>query len=182
MVEVELLQILQSISYIAGATGVCAAAIYYIISLRNSQKNMKLTLETRQAQLFMQIYSAFCSDPIQRARIDIANRSYRDYDDFESKYGYIGNPEAYLHHSTLSFFYEGIGVLVFRKLIDPSLVDDLMSGSIIGYWETMRPYYLEYRTRFDWPQIAEYVEHLYDRIKPIAEKQKAELKRPASMK
>ena len=182
MVDVELIQILQSISYIAGATGVCTASIYYIINLRNSQKNMRLTLETRQAQLFMQIYSTFCSYPIQKARNEMGKWSFRDYDDFQSKYGDAVNPEAYLHHSSLSFFFEGIGVLVLRKLIDPSLVDDLMSGPIITYWEKMRPFYLEYRVRFDWPQFGEYIEYLYNHIKPIAEKQKVELKKFASLK
>ncbi len=182
MVEAELLQILQSVSYIAGATGVFTASIYYIINLRNSQKNMQLTLETRQAQLFMQIYSTFCSDHIQKARNEMAMWSYRDYDDFQSKYGYDVSPEAYQLHSSFSFFLEGVGVLVFRKLIDASLVDDLMSGPIITYWEKMKPYYLEHRVRFDWPQFGEYIEYLYNHIKPIAEKQKVELKKSASIK
>jgi len=177
MVELETIQILQSISYIAGATGVCVAAIYYVISLRSSRKNTQLTLETRQAQLFMHIYSTFCSDYIQKARNEVSKWSYRNYDDFQSKYSYDVNPEAYQLHSSLSFFFEGIGVLVLRKLIDPSLVDDLMSGPVITYWEKMKPYYLEYRTRFDWPQFGEHIEYLYNHIKPIAEKQRIELKK-----
>ena len=177
MAELEIIQLLQSISYIAGATGVCIAAIYYVINLRNSRKSMQFTLETRQAQLFMQVYSTFCSDHIQRARNEVSKWSYRNYDDFQSKYGSDVNPEAYQLHSSLSFFFEGIGVLVLRKLIDPSLVDDLMSGPIITYWEKMRPLYLEYRTRFDWPQFGEHIEYLYNHIKPIAEKQKIELKK-----
>jgi hypothetical protein len=182
VIELEIIPILQSISYIAGATGVCIAAIYYVVNLRNSQKTMQLTLESRQAQLFMQLYSTFCSDYIQKARNEVSKWSYRNYDDFQSKYSYDVNPETYQLHSSLSFFFEGIGVLVSRKLIDPSLVDDLMSGPIITYWEKMRPYYLEYRARFDWPQFGEYIEHLYNHIKPIAEKQKTELRKAPSLK
>ena len=41
MVEAELLSTLQSISYIAGATGVCIAAIYYIQILRNAERDKR---------------------------------------------------------------------------------------------------------------------------------------------
>jgi hypothetical protein len=43
MVDIALLQ---SVSYIAGAFGVCVAAIFYVLNLRISQRNMKQTLET----------------------------------------------------------------------------------------------------------------------------------------
>jgi len=44
---------LQSLSYVAAATGVCLAAIYYTVTLWNQQRNQKETLETRQTQLYM---------------------------------------------------------------------------------------------------------------------------------
>ncbi|MCX6654296.1 MAG: hypothetical protein NTY03_04145, partial [Candidatus Bathyarchaeota archaeon] len=61
------LALLQSISYMAGALGVCVAAIFYVLNLRISQKNQEInqrnqelslknqqqTLETRQAQMFL---------------------------------------------------------------------------------------------------------------------------------
>jgi hypothetical protein len=47
------LVVLQSVSYIAGATGVAIAAVFYVLNLRINQKNqeisqrnMKQTLET----------------------------------------------------------------------------------------------------------------------------------------
>jgi hypothetical protein len=48
------LALLQSISYIAGAFGVCVAAIYYVMTLRTQQTNLKTTQETRQMQLYIQ--------------------------------------------------------------------------------------------------------------------------------
>ena len=50
------LALLQSVSYIAGALGVCVAAFYYVMTLRVQQNNMKTTLETRYAQTFTQWY------------------------------------------------------------------------------------------------------------------------------
>jgi hypothetical protein len=39
------LALLQSASYIAGALGVCVAAIFYVLNLRISQRNQELTLK-----------------------------------------------------------------------------------------------------------------------------------------
>jgi hypothetical protein len=54
---------LQAVSYIMGSLGVFVAAIYYVYNMRISQKNQELalkaqeqTLETRQAQLLMNLY------------------------------------------------------------------------------------------------------------------------------
>ncbi len=162
-------QFLQTVSIMVGIA-------YYVMSLRNQEKTQRQTLETRQAQLFMQIYLTFTNPSFQQAYNEIKKWTYENLDDFDKNYGYDVNPESYKYHSSLSFFFEGVGVLVMRKLIDPALVDDLMSGPVIAYWEKMKPYYVEYRTRFDWPQIGEYIEYLYNNIKPIAERQKTELK------
>ena len=75
----------------------------------------------------------------------------------------------------INAYLEGIGVLMKKGLIDPSIVDDLMSGVIIRYWEKYEPLILEYRKRYDWPQSDEYVEYLYNKIKPIASRQRKEL-------
>lgn len=73
-------------------------------------------------------------------------------------------------------FYEGIGVLVKRKLIDVNLVDDLMSGFILRSWEKIEPIIKEFRERENWPQAWEWIEYLYHQIKPIVEEQHPELK------
>ena len=178
------LTLLQSVSYIAGALGVCVAAIFYVLNLRISQKNQELSLksqqqnlETRQAQLFMPIYSTFYSNEFLKAFYEIMTWSYDNYDDYVAKYGYTANPDAAILHAKVNMYLEGIGVLVKRELIDPSLVDDLMSSIVVGYWEKYRPYVYDYRVRRDLHQMSEYVEYLYNQIKPIVERQHGELKK-----
>jgi hypothetical protein len=46
------LALLQSVSYIAGALGVCIAAFYYVLNLRNTRK-------TQELQVFMQVFDRF---------------------------------------------------------------------------------------------------------------------------
>jgi len=153
---------------------VCIAAIFYILNLRISQRNQELTLkaqqqtlETRQAQLFMPIYSVFYSEWWQEAYRSFMDATFEDYDDYEAKYGFQANPDAYVLHHRAETYLEGIGVLVKRGLIDPSFVDDLMSSAITNFWEKFRPSFLEHRVRRNHPQNSEYVEYLYNRIKPI---------------
>ena len=69
-----------------------------------------------------------------------------------------------------------MGVLVNRKLIDVSFVDDLISGLIIRYWEKMEPIIDDAREKMDYPQLAEWTEYLYREIRTIAEEQHPELK------
>ena len=178
------LVVLQSISYIAGATGVAIAAIFYVLNLRISQRNQELTLkaqqqtlETRQAQLFMPIYSAFYSEWWHRALTSFLDATFDGYDDYKAKYGFQANPDEYILHGRVESYLEGIGVLVKRGLIDPSFVDDLMSSAITMFWEKFGPILLEYRVRMNYPQRGEYVEYLYNQIKPIVESQHPELRK-----
>ena len=71
-----------------------------------------------------------------------------------------------LFHSTANFF-DGIGVLVEHKELDPTLVEELMSSWIIWFWEKFGSIIIEYR-KVSYPQYLEKVEFLYNKIKPLA--------------
>jgi hypothetical protein len=153
--------------------GVLAGFTYYAITVRNSQRMQKMTLETRQAQLFMQIYDRWASKEITQMEMEFRDWEWNNFEDFESKYA--SDIESLSLRSVLGKYYEGIGVLVKRGLIDPTLVDDLMSSAILIYWEKFGSIIEEWRERLGFPQAAEYQEYLYNEIKAIAEKQHPEL-------
>jgi hypothetical protein len=167
MIDLVMLQVVRDLVAIFG---VIAGLTYYIMTVNNQNR-------TRQAQLFMPIYSRFQEKDFMRQFSDITNIwDWTDFDDFSEKYGPNTNPEAYSSWLMVLTYFEGVGVLVKRKLIDPYLVDDLMSGLIIRLWEKSKSYIIGVRKLRKWPQFAEYVEYLYNEIKPIAEKQHLELK------
>jgi len=97
---------------------------------------------------------------------------YKDYDDFIEKFGPETNPDAYFRLSSIGTYYEGIGVLVKRNLVDPYLVDDLMSGRILQYWEAMGPFLKKLREITGDYEAGEYAEYLYKVIKSIQDKQR----------
>jgi hypothetical protein len=138
-------------------SGVVVAAIVGLRQLSNLVAN-------RQAQLFMQLYDRFSREEFLNEFIEVMALQWVDFEDYWQKYGLDNNRDATLKIHSVGNFFEGIGVLVKRRLIKIELVDDLMSGSIIRYWEKMMPVIIEQRKKFNWPQAYEWTEYLYNKI------------------
>jgi hypothetical protein len=78
----------------------------------------------------------------------------KDYDDWFPDYG------------TLLTFFEGLGILVKKGLIDISLVEDLLANRIIWFWEThMEPTIDTTRTFTRDPTQYDHIEYLYHEMK-----------------
>lgn len=154
--------------------GVIAGFTYYVMTVRNTRRNQELQLETRQAQLFMQIFNRQYEIDQRKSLHLLNNIEYKDSDDFNEKYGSENNPDTYFRVESLGTYFEGIGVLVKRNLVDPFMVDDLMSGRIIDFWEAVGPWILDYRERTGDYERSEHVEYLYHVIKSIQDKQRIE--------
>lgn len=156
---------------------ITASIIYYASILRNANKTQQMQLETRQAQLFMYIYDRWSSSDYNRHFFALREWEWTDYEDFMDRYGGDKNPDIYFHFGSIGTFFEGIGVLVKRKLVDPTLVDDLISNSVIFFWEKFGESIIkERRVRDNFPQLYEWVEYLYNIVKPIRDSQHPELK------
>jgi hypothetical protein len=140
---------LQTVLQVIPAISVSIAAIYYALTLRRAEKDRQTTIETRQAQLFMQIRDKWDMNMIRR-RFEIMSWEWDDYNDFIEKYGPDTNPDAWSNLISMAQFFEGIGVHVKRGFINPALVDDLLSGPIMQFWEKTRPFFVEMREVMKW--------------------------------
>ena len=165
------------VALILTGLGLIVSILYYTFTLQNSNQTQKQQLETRQAQLFMDIYNHWNTPEFWKNFWTIMDLEYTDYDNYIEKYGRHTDPEGYSKIMSLFSFYEGLGVLVKRGLIDPYFVDDLLGGTIVYYWEKMMPIFREMRVRTDYPQVATMIEYLYEVIKPIATAENIELLR-----
>ena len=117
--------------------GILVGVFYYIMTLRNTRKNQQMQLETRQAQLFMPIYETTRNPEFRKQMQEIWQQSWTDHNDFLDKYGPDTNPEAFAIRTAVCSYFEGIGVLVKRDLVDISMVNDLVATSIITTWEKL---------------------------------------------
>ena len=106
---------------------------YHIMTLRNQSK-------TRKTQLFMEVYNKF-NDSVEKTQEFMAfNRlEFDGYEDFIQKYSWESNPRVRAQLYYMMMFYEGIGLLVKRGLIDIEMVEDFMSGVIMGFWGRYGP-------------------------------------------
>jgi len=147
----------QTISVSLAALGFLVAATYYTLTLRNQNR-------TRQAQLFMQIYGVFRTEEFQDYITEIVSWKWNDYDDFMKRYGPTTNPKAWHALGSVAGYFEGIGLLVNKKLIDISLVENLMSTHVIFFWEKIKPLSVDMRRNLNRPQIDVWKEYLYNEI------------------
>ena len=150
------LALLQTVSYIAGALGVCVAAIYYVLNLRVQQTNMKNTLDTRQAQLFMQVYQEQSTSEFLRLWDDAMNRSEDDIERLWSTKS-VYNDAPYI---AVTKYFEGIAVLLKKHLLDIDLVYEVMPTMIMSFWLKYEPHIESARERLNMPQAARNLEYL----------------------
>lgn len=147
---------IQTVSIVLASASVIAGVIYYAFQIRNQTK-------TRQTDLVMKLYSNFNSLEFQKTWEEILKREDNDVHNYHKKYGLA---EAL----TVGMFFEGIGILLKRKLIDIELVDDMFTSPIKMTWEKMRNTTLEARKVRNQPEIFEWFEYLYNELQKREQK------------
>jgi hypothetical protein len=152
---------ISTVSIAIASAGVFIAAIYYILQIRHQ-------IKLRQTDLIMRLYSTYGSPEFQEAEMKAYNMTYTDYDDYVSKYEPIS--EGKVAWNSHAAFFEGIGVLLHRQLIDMELVDDLFSTPVISTWEKIEPLVKARRERLKRPQIWEWFEYLYNEMQKREQK------------
>ena len=92
-------------------------------------------------------------------------KEFKDYHNYEKWYEWSDFIEVGL-------FFEGVGILLNRKLIDIGLVDDLHSYIVKTTWEKIKRVVEDVRKHNNAPQIYEWFEYLYNEMQK-REQQKA---------
>ncbi len=166
---------LQTISVTIGILTACISVVIgvvnQILSRRRTEAMAQLTLETRQAQLFMQIYNRWTSRDVTKSYGAIRYKySKEEYAALETRLLNPPNSEVdldvYANYQMLATFFEGLGILVKRGLVDISLVEDLFSRRIIWYWEYhVEPLAEKYRQVLQDPTLYDELEYLYHEMK-----------------
>jgi hypothetical protein len=150
-----------SVSAIVAAAGVMVGVVYYILDIRHQAR-------TRQTELVMKLYSEIGSREYVEAYPHFFSPTFefKDYEDFKNKYPlpmWLGTP-AYVSFMMFCYFFEGVGILLYRKLVDIKLVDDLFSLAIKSIWEKVKPIVEGRRKEFNMPAYWEYFEYLYNEM------------------
>ncbi len=151
-------------SIIIACVSVVVAAILAIVQMRDQN-------QTRQAQLFMDLYGKYITPEFHKRWMQIV--SIPEDDILKDKGGLTiflkgeADIETSAEFNSLFSFFEGIGLLVNKKLIDINLVAELLSSTVIWVWERISEAVIESRQALGRPQIYEWFEYLYQEIQRI---------------
>ena len=139
------------VSIVIAAASVVAASTFYSFQIRNQMR-------VRKTDVLMRLYATWNTLEFQRAFHTIYWADFHDYDSAMATTG--GERQVW---SYVLCFYDQVGVLLRRKLIDLDLVDDLLGNSTRQLWEKVAPMIGEARERYD-PRLYEHFEFLYDEM------------------
>lgn len=146
MVDVSLLQ---SVSYVAAAIGVCLAAVYYMLTLRTSQRNIRMSLESRKIELTNNILHDLLSEESWKRFADLMNMEWTDFDYFMKKYDSTVNPELFAKRMSYLSTLDHIGYLYKLNVIDAETVYEVGGFHAIWLFAKFKPIIDEYR-RISW--------------------------------
>jgi hypothetical protein len=137
---------------------------------------MKATLQTRQAQLFMQSFNLWLTQGYADKLVELSLQERSDFDDWWEKYSpKKKNLVTASVFYTIDTYFEG-RYLSQEELIDPHLVDDLSGSDIIHYCKRMCLIAEGMRKRYGWSSWAENSEYLYDEMLNLYKQQHPETK------
>ena len=148
MVEVDI----QTVSIMLASASVIAGVIYYAFQIRQQTK-------IRQMDFIMRMPSTVSSKEVMQADVTLRKTKFENFDEYEEK--------CYVEARQAADFYENLGVLVKRKLVDISLVADIYS---VDSWEKLKPWIEETRRRANNPKVYEWFEYLYNEMKKREQK------------
>jgi len=155
------------------AAGIIVGLAYYILNIQNNQRNQELslkaqqqTLETRQAQLYMQIYNTLNTREMCEADYINQHLELKTIEDWEKLQE---DKEKWVAWTQWGNLLEGIGVLLREDLIDISHLARLLSGTIIWWWEKYESFIMEFRRELDFPRAMIELEYLHDELVKYSE-------------
>jgi hypothetical protein len=118
MVEYDMYQIIQMVSWLATAAGVCFAAYYYVMTLRNTERIRKRD----------QVFQRLQTDPQWFDTIFDIMYNYSDFknvEEFRSKHSRFVDPGAHTKIYYVLNQYNSLGILLKEGLIDADLLFQL---------------------------------------------------------
>ncbi len=138
----------QTIGVLVTAASVSVAAIYYIMTLRVQQNNMKATLETRKLQFVMNAAQQLFIEEQWKTAGELMNMSWSSYDDFEKKYGSDFNLDNYAKRTAMNYTYNSLGYLLREKLVDAEVLYGFLGVAPCFIWHKFGGVLKEQRRRY----------------------------------
>ncbi len=118
---------IQTISVVLASASVIGSAVYYTLETRH-QRRLRQTASVIQ----LSPWFSMNAKEIQEAISNVCSTEYTDYKDYLSKYD--GKPEQ-TSLKLLGNFFEGVGLLVSKKLVELDIVFDFWGDVAESVWD-----------------------------------------------
>ncbi|NIO36647.1 hypothetical protein GTO27_02980 [Candidatus Bathyarchaeota archaeon] len=89
------------------------------------------------------------------------NLKFKDYNEYLENYGDPLSDKA-LH--TITGYYDGLGFLLHKRLIDIETIEYILSGSSTNVWEKLKPITEGMRKQYNLPELSKWFEYLYNEL------------------
>jgi len=142
----------QTASVLIASASVAAGAIYYILETRH-QRRMRQT----EAVIRLSPWLSMSASEIQGAIASVCSTEYEGVDEYFRKYS--GKPEQEAL-KLLGNYFEGVGLLVYRRLVEADIVYDFWGDIALSTWDDNTEVIDEMRRRNSEPRMFEYWEYL----------------------
>jgi predicted DNA-binding transcriptional regulator len=158
---------IQTVSIVIASASVVAGVIYYSLMIRHQSLQTQHQNKIRETELLIKIHPWLnvSSSELQRAYSRILSLEFTDADDFVKRYGsmFLIKPEQEAFLSATNYF-DALGVLVKRGLVDADLVYEVWTGDIVRFWEKVKPIVEAIRKEVGYPFLVN-AEYLYNEMK-----------------
>jgi hypothetical protein len=160
---------LSTIRDLVAIFGVIAGFSYYVLTVRANQRNQELNLkaqqqqlETRQAQMFLNIYQQVTSREFGRAYfLAFEDSQWSTWEELQNHWKDNEFGESF---NIVGTYYEGIGVLVRENLLSIRWVALLICGLTLRYWEKVGPIVDDARKGMGFSRFLSESEYLYEEL------------------
>jgi hypothetical protein len=122
---------LSTFSIIIASIGVLAGVAYNVISIQHQNKLKKM-----ESLIRLSPWLNMSANDVQEAITQVCSIKYKTYDDYLEKYS--GKSEQ-IQLKILSNYFESLGILVHRKLVDVDIIYDFWGSIIQSTWKDLLP-------------------------------------------
>jgi hypothetical protein len=146
-----------TISVLIASASVVVSAVYFMLDTRHQRGIRKTENIIRLSPWF-----SIGAREIQEAISDVCSAEYANYEDYLAKYD--GKPEQ-TSLRLLGNFFEGIGLLVYMKLVDMNIVYNFWGDVAESIWDSNEEVIRGMRKDIGTPYTFQYWESLVKEIK-----------------
>ncbi len=154
-----------TVSIAIASAGVLAGVIYYVLEIRHQSR-----LRRTESVIRLSPWFNMNAREVQEAVSQVCSIKYKNYEDYLERYS--EKPE-HMMLKILGNYFEGIGILVYRKLVEADIVYDLWGDIIRSSWEKIQPLVVDMRKDMGDPNMFRFWEYLYTEMKKRREKVQA---------